>query len=49
MNSEQITEALNYSDEDVFGSDEDNNISFDDTDDDPDWQENPSHSVINLI
>lgn len=37
MNSEQINEALNFSNEDAFSSSEEE-MSFDDTDDDPDYQ-----------
>lgn len=37
MNPEQIYEALNFSDDDAFNSSS-ADISFDDTDDDPDYQ-----------
>lgn len=37
MNPEQINEVLNFSDEDAFSSSLED-MSFDDTDDDPDYQ-----------
>jgi len=37
MNPDEINEVLDYSDDDIFGSDDGFSV-FDDTDDDPDFQ-----------
>jgi len=37
MNPDKINEVLDYSDDDIFGSDDGFSV-FDDTDDDPDFQ-----------